>query len=127
MIYLKILQYVVFLANMIVHSMSHEIDGLVQERRKFIANTLELRLSYTNPSKYAYSFVVIRLFWFIISFSCDTFRNWNGHYKPLWTSQCLPTHLACIQDKSDSLPKAKTWHTWHQIQIRWWLEPSTRK
>ena len=26
------------------------IDGLVQERRNSIANALELRLSYTNPS-----------------------------------------------------------------------------
>ena len=28
-----------------------EIDGLVQERRNSIANEMELRLSYTNPSK----------------------------------------------------------------------------
>ena len=28
------------------------VDGLVQERRNFIANTLELRLSCTNPSIY---------------------------------------------------------------------------
>ena len=26
------------------------VDGLVQERRNFIANALELRLSYTKPS-----------------------------------------------------------------------------
>ena len=31
----------------------HQIDGLVQERRNSIANALELRLSYTNPSKWA--------------------------------------------------------------------------
>ena len=29
------------------------IDGLVQERRNSIADALELRLSYTNPSTYA--------------------------------------------------------------------------
>ena len=28
-----------------------QIDGLVQERRNSIANALELRLSYTNPSQ----------------------------------------------------------------------------
>ena len=28
------------------------VDGLVQERRNSIANALELRLSYTNPSVY---------------------------------------------------------------------------
>ena len=27
-----------------------DIDGLVQERRNSIANALELRLSYTNPT-----------------------------------------------------------------------------
>ena len=29
--------------------MEHNIDGLMQERRDFIANALELRLSCTNP------------------------------------------------------------------------------
>ena len=31
---------------------SFHVDGLVQERRNSIANTLELRLSCTNPSMY---------------------------------------------------------------------------
>ena len=30
----------------------NKIDGLVQEKRNSIANALELRLSYTNPSKW---------------------------------------------------------------------------
>ena len=29
-----------------------QVDGLMQERHNSIANTLELRLSYTNPSKW---------------------------------------------------------------------------
>ena len=29
---------------------SHDIDGLVQERRNSSALAMELRLSYTNPS-----------------------------------------------------------------------------
>ena len=32
------------------------IDGLVQERRNSIANALELRLSYTNPSIFSYTY-----------------------------------------------------------------------
>ena len=28
-----------------------QVDGLVQQRRNSIANALELRFSYTNPSK----------------------------------------------------------------------------
>ena len=31
------------------------IDGLVQERRNFIVNALELRLSYINPSRLSHS------------------------------------------------------------------------
>ena len=31
-----------------------QVHGLVQERRNSIANALELRLSYCNPSKYTY-------------------------------------------------------------------------
>ena len=34
-----------------------EINGLVQESRNSIANTLELRLSYTNPSRCSWKFV----------------------------------------------------------------------
>ena len=34
------------------HVTAQQIDGLVQKRRNSIANTLELRLSCTNPSKY---------------------------------------------------------------------------
>ena len=33
-------------------SVSYHFDGLVQERRNFIANALELRLSCTNPSTF---------------------------------------------------------------------------
>ena len=34
----------------------HETNGLVQDRRNSIANALELRLSCTNPSKWAFAF-----------------------------------------------------------------------
>ena len=40
-------------------SMPHEIDGLVQDCRNSIANALELLQSCTQPSKYAYNFVVL--------------------------------------------------------------------
>ena len=34
------------------------IDGLMQESRNFIANTLELHISYTNPSIYIYIYML---------------------------------------------------------------------
>ena len=37
-----------------------KIDGLVQERRNSIANALELRPSYTNPSKYESDFEFVK-------------------------------------------------------------------
>ena len=36
-----------------------QIDGLMQERRNSIANTLELSLSCTNPSAYMYVCVCV--------------------------------------------------------------------
>ena len=36
----------------------YKIDELVQERRNFIANALELRLSCTSPSKYSMKQIV---------------------------------------------------------------------
>ena len=39
-----------------INNVIHQIDGLVQKRRNSSANALELRLSCTNPSKYAAKF-----------------------------------------------------------------------
>ena len=36
----------------------HKMDGLIQERRNSIANTLELHLSCTNPSKWSYCHLI---------------------------------------------------------------------
>ena len=46
-------------------SMIYQLYGLVQERRNSIANTLELHLSCTNPSK-----------WWCIQYSNDTSLTW---------------------------------------------------
>ena len=119
------LQHVGLLAN----SMSHEIDGLVQEKLNSIANALKLRLFCTNPSKYATVLLRFVCFdsyqffmWYIqIDTEMATTNPYGRHtaFPHIW-----PVFRMAI---SDSFPKAKTWHRWRQIQIRWWLEPSTRK
>ena len=51
------------------------IDGLVQERRNSIANTLELRLSCTNPSIYLFGMVDVIGH---CDFHCFSVNNWTG-------------------------------------------------
>ena len=64
------------------------IDGLVQERRNSIANAMELRLSYTNPS------------------ICVT-RPQGVDISPLWWSYRKTSNISCtlvgneIVDNSD--------------------------
>ena len=48
----------------------HHIDGLMQERRNSIANALELRLSYTNPSICA----------FCLALATPSFRHESGKW-----------------------------------------------
>ena len=62
-IYMYILYITLVLLTIITISYQHKnntlltyVDGLVQERHNYIANALELRLSYTNPS---ISFVIV--------------------------------------------------------------------
>ena len=44
----------------------NHLDGLVQERRNSIANALELRLSYTNPSILSYMYQQLFYYMFLL-------------------------------------------------------------
>ena len=48
-------EYRRWISIVIHHRFTHQIDGLVQERRNSIADAMELRLSCTNPSKCRYT------------------------------------------------------------------------
>ena len=58
---------------------NHEIDGLVQERRNSSALAMELRLSYTNPSKH--NLQGAKSFWRIFTISLKameySLENWT--------------------------------------------------
>ena len=52
--------------NHVLH-FNHYMDGLVQERRNFIANVLELHLSFTNPLIFAKQFWSNRIVYLYLS------------------------------------------------------------
>ena len=67
----------------------------MQERRNSIANTLELRLSCTNPSIYSIDHIHIKV-WDVIVHACPTF-NFNLHEaKPLMQYNTAQTYVTMI-------------------------------
>ena len=62
-----------------VQQLYYEINGLVQERGKSIANALELRISCTNSSK-CYQKVLVQIFFHDMhnnTFGCVIFKKNN--------------------------------------------------